>query len=270
MVAHERVAHEGRGMTINQIRSSGFWVTRCNSLVRSIISKCVRCKQLRGKLQQQKMADLPKDRMSEEPPFTYCGIDLFGSFVVKDGRKEVKKYGALYTCLSSRAIHVEVVHSMSTYSFIMSLKRFTGRRGNVRMIRSDNGSNLVGASAELIRAFQEMDHIKITYFLEENGGEWIHLKKNTPLSSNMGGVWERQIRSARAVLNSLLKPYGTSLSDESLQTLLVEVEAVVNSRPLTTDVMNDVTSLAPLSPINLLTLKSKVVMPPPGNFMSPD
>ena len=94
------------------------------------------------------------------------------------------------------------------------------------MIRSNNGSNLVGASAELIHAFQEMDHIKITNFLEENGGEWIHWKRNPPLSSNMGGVWEQQIRSARAVLNSLLKTYGTSLSDESLQTLLIEAEAV--------------------------------------------
>ena len=112
------------------------------------------------------MADLPKERMSEEPPFTYCGVDLFGSFLVKDGRKEVKRYGALYTCLSSRAIHIEVVYSLSTDSFIMSLRRFVARRGNVRMIRSDNGSNLVEASAELSRAFQEMDHIKIGKFFK--------------------------------------------------------------------------------------------------------
>ena len=163
---HEHVAHAGRGMTMNQIRSSGFWVTRCNSLVRCIILKCVRCKQLRGRFQQQKMADLPKERMSEEPPFTYCGVDLFGSFLVKDGRKEVKRYGALYTCLSSRAIHIEVVYSLSTDSFIMSLRSFVGRRGNVRMIRSDNGSDLAGASAELSRAFQEMVHIKIGNFLK--------------------------------------------------------------------------------------------------------
>ena len=170
---HEQVAHAGRGMTMNQIRSSGFWVTRCNSLVRCIILKCVRCKQLRGRLQQQKMADLPKERMSEEPPFTYCGVDLFVSFLVKDGRKEVKRYGALYTCLSSRAIHIEVVYSLSTDSFIMSLRRFVECRGNVKMIRSDNGSNLVGTSAELSRVFQEMDHIKIGNFLKENGGEWM-------------------------------------------------------------------------------------------------
>ena len=138
------------------------------------------------------------------------------------------------------------------------------------MIRSDNGSNLAGTSAELSYAFQDMDYIKIGNFLKENGGEWMIWKRNPPLSSNMEGVWERQIRSARAILNSLLKTHGSSLSDESLQTLLVEVEAIINSRPLTTDVLSDVTSLAPLSPVNLLTMKSKVVMPPPGHFISPD
>ena len=85
----------------------------------------------------------------------------------------------------------------------------------------------------------------------------------------MGGVWERQIRTASNILNSLLKTHGASLTDESLRILLTEVEAIVDSCPLTT-VINDVTSLVPLSPINLLTMKSKVVMPPPGVFTSAD
>ena len=85
-------------------------------------------------------------------------------------------------------------------------------------------------------------------------------RRNPPLSRNMEEVWERQIWSRRSILNFLLKTHGSSLSDESLQTLLVEVETIINSRPLTTDVLN-VTSLALLSPVNLLTMKSKVVMP---------
>ena len=235
-----------------------------------MIGYCVRCKQLRRQLQQQKIANLPKDRMCTEPPFTYCGVDIFGPFVVKDDRKEVKKYDALHTCLSSRATHIEVVHSLSTDSFILSLRCFIGRRGIVRMIRSDNGANFVGASAELIRTFQEMDHKKIGDFLEENGGDWMVWKRNPPHASNMGGVWERQIRSVRSILNSLLKTHGSNMTEESLQTLVVEVKAIVNSKPLPTDVMNDATSLAPLSPVNLLTMKSRVVMPPPGNFTTPD
>ena len=265
---HSQVAHAGRGMTINAVRTSGYWVINCNAAVRSIISKCVRCKNLRGKFQQQQMADLPKDRISEEPPFSYCGIDMFGHFTVKDGRKEKKRYGALFTCLSSRAVYIEVTHDMTTDSFIMSFRRLIRHRGHVQMIRTDNGTNFVGVSAELIESFQEMDHVRIGEFLQQNGGEWIWWKRNPPLASNMGGVWERQIRTARNILNSLLKTHGASLTDESLQTLLTEVEAIVNSRPLTTDVINDVTSLVPLSPINLLTMKSRVVMPPPGVFTS--
>ena len=117
------------------------------------------------------MADLTKNRMSEKPPFTNCDIDLIGSFFVKDGQKEAKIYGAVYTCLPSRAIHNEVVHSLSTDSFIMSLRRFVGCRGDVRMIRSDNGSNLNGGSTELTCAFQK-DHNND--FLQENGKETQH------------------------------------------------------------------------------------------------
>ena len=135
----------------------------------------------KGRLQQPKMADLPKERMSEELPFTYCEVDLFGSFLVKDDQKEVKRNGALYTCQSSRVIQIEVVYSLSTGSFIMSLRRFVGRRGNVKMIRYDNGSSLVGALTEINRAFQEVGHIKIGDFLKENGGEWMIWKRNPPL-----------------------------------------------------------------------------------------
>ena len=166
-------------------------------------------------------------------------------------------------------MHIEVVHSLSTDSLILSLRRFIGQRGIVRMIRLDYGANFVGASVELIRAFQEMDHKKIGDFLEENSGDWMVWKRNPPHASNMGGVWERQI-SACSILNSLLKTHGSNLTEQSLQTLVVEVEAIVNSRPLTTEVMNDATSLAPLSPINFLTMKSRVVMPLPGNFTTTD
>ena len=109
-------------------------------------------------------------------------------FVVKDGQKEVTRYGALNNCLSSRFILTEVVHCQSTDLFLINLRRFVGGKGNVKMIRSDNRSNFVGASTELIHALQEMDHINISNFLEENGGEWMVLKRNPSLSSKMGGV----------------------------------------------------------------------------------
>ena len=165
---------------------SGFWVIGLNIAVRSMISKRVRSEHLRGRLQQQKIANLPRDRMNEEAPFTFCSVDIFGPFVVKNGRKELKQYGALYTCLSGRTIQIEVTYSLNTDS-LMCLRRFIGQRGNLRLLRSDNGSNFTGASAGLIQAFQEIDHSRISNYLEEHGGEWINWKRNPPFASNMGG-----------------------------------------------------------------------------------
>ena len=267
---HEKVGHSGRGITINLIRSSGFYIINCNATVKLLISRCVSCRRLGGNLQLQNTASLPRDRICEEPPFTYYGVQLFGPFVVKEGRKELKRYGTLFTCLSSRAIHFEAANSLSTGCFLKCLRRFIGQRENVRLIRSDNGKNFVGASAELTKAFTEMNHQKINQFMQDNGGGWMSWKRKPPAASSMGGVWDRQIRSARRILESLLKTNGASLSDESLRTLLVEVEAIVNSRPLTTDLLSDANSLIPLSPINLLTIKSKVVMPPSRIFSTPD
>ena len=124
--------------------------------------------------------------MCEEAPFTFCGNGRFGPFLVKNGWKEIKWYGALYTCLSSRAIHIEVTCSLNTDSFIVCLRRFIGRRGNFCLIRSDNGSNFIGASAELIQAFQEMDHSSISNYLEEHGGEWIIGKETLHLQVTWG------------------------------------------------------------------------------------
>ena len=99
--------------------------------------------------------------------------------------------------------------------------------------------------------------------------EWVTWKRNPPTASHMGGVWERQIRSVRAILQSLLKDHGEKLNDEALRTLLLEAEAIVNSRPLTVDNINDPTCL-PLSPSQLLTMKSKIILPPPGVFEKED
>ena len=86
----------------------------------------------------------------------------------------------------------------------------------------------------------------------------------------MRGVWERQIRSARSILASFLKNHGTCLKDESLHTLMTDVEAIVSSRPLTVETISDRQNLTPLSPSNLLTMKSRVIIPPPGSFVRPD
>ena len=108
------------------------------------------------------MADLPKDRCIEAPPFTHCGVDMFGPFVIRERRSDLKQYCALFTCFASRAVHIEVANAMDTDSFIQALRRFIARRGTVRSIRSDNGTNFVGASNELKKALDEMNQEQIS------------------------------------------------------------------------------------------------------------
>ena len=212
------------------------------------------------------MSELPSDRLQESPPFTYCGIDLFGSSTIKNYRKELKRYGVMFTSLCNRVIYNEVAQSLEFETFILSSRRFIGRQVNIRLMRSDNGTNFVGTIKELRKAFQEMDHNQISQYLQRHRTDWITWIRNPPTASHMDGVWEEQIRTARSILNVLLKTHRRSLNDEALHTLLIEVEAIVNSQPMTTETINDVQSHVPLSPSNLLTMKSKVVMPPPGSF----
>ena len=108
------------------------------------------------------MADLPQERCTEAAPFTYCDVDMFGPLIIK----ERKHYGALFTCFSSRAVHIEVTNSLDADSFILALCRFMAGRGTVRSIWSDNGTNLVGARNELQRALKEMKYDKIKSFLQ--------------------------------------------------------------------------------------------------------
>ena len=263
--AHKRLGHAGRSHVIATLREK-YWIIKVNAAVRHVTSKCVFCRRNHGKPGEQKMADLPRDRISPAPPFTYTGVDYFGPFLIKEGRREVKRYGALFTCLVSRAVHIEVTSTLESSSFIQALRRFIARRGPVREMRSDNGSNFVGAHNELLQAIQEMDHEEIRAKLQRENIDWTF---NPPAASHMGGVWERQIKTTRKILAGLMDEYGHCLDEESFRTLLCEVEAVINSRPLTT-VSGEPDDLEPLTPNHILTTKSNVILPPPGKFQKND
>ena len=267
---HQIVEHQGRGITHNEVRSAGYWVIGGSSAVSNHIAQCVKCRKLRGTPQDQKMADLPEDRLEPAPPLTFSAVDYFGPWYVKEGRRELKRYRVLFTCLSSRAIHLEVSNSLTTNSFLNAYRRFVGRRGPVRQLRSDQGTNFIGAMNELQQAVTELDHERIREELLSNNCDWVEFKPNVPHASHMGGVWERQIRSVRNVLASLLESHGTQLDDESLRTFMVEAEAIVNCRPLAVNTINSSQSPEPLTPNHLLTMKSKEVMPPPGDFQRAD
>ena len=135
---HNKVQHQGRGITMNEVRASGYWIIGMSSAISSIIHKCITCRKLRSKPQQQRMAILPKDRVEPAPPFTYSAVDYFGPFSVKERRKEVKRYGVIFTCMASRAVHVEVADTLETDSFIEGYIR------SVKLVLADDAIDSKG------------------------------------------------------------------------------------------------------------------------------
>ncbi|XP_051803945.1 uncharacterized protein LOC127533924 [Acanthochromis polyacanthus] len=264
---HKKVNHQGKGFTMNEIRSSGYWIPNLSKTVTSYIHQCVFCRKQRRPVEGQKMRDLPAERIEHSPPFTYCGMDVFGPFLTKQARKENKRYGLLFTCFYSRAVHIEMLEDLSTDAFINGLRCFIALRGSVRQIKCDQGTNFVGAKNELNTAQSEMDTDKLTIFLAEKQCDFV---LNTPHASHAGGVWERQIRTVRNVFKATLALTQGRLTDSSLRTFLYEAAAIVNSRPLTTDNLNDPNSLEPLTPNHLVTMKTSSALPPPGQFIKED
>jgi len=252
---HESSGHVGREHVLSLLQEH-YWIIRARVAVRRVLSNCVICRRQAARCGEQFMADLPAERLTaDNPPFTYVGVDIFGPFVVRRGRSSVKRYGCLFTCLVVRAIHIEVVHSMDTDSFLNALQRFMCRRGRPAEIFSDNGTNFKAGDRELRKAVQEWNQLKIVSYLHQREIKW---RFNPPAASHWGGVWERQIRTVRKILSSLVKEQV--LDDESLHTFMCQAEYIVNSRPLTA-VSDDPHDLEALTPNHLLTLRNVLMMP---------
>ena len=245
---HERTKHSGRGITLAEIRASGFWVIRGRSAVAQYLKSCVNCIKLRGSPCTQKMADLPTERMEQTEPFTFSGCDCFGPFLIKERRSDVKRWGIVFTCLSSRAVHIETLNSMTADSFINAYRRFVCRRGPIRKLMCDNATNFIGGKGYLEASLNEMDRDKIRKSLLAENCDSVEFEHITPKASHMGGSWERQIRTLRSALNRLFQETGHQLDDELLRTVMAEAESVVNSRPLTYVDASDPDSLAPITP----------------------
>ncbi|XP_038594061.1 uncharacterized protein LOC119917719 [Micropterus salmoides] len=261
---HEQVKHQGRHLTEGAIRAAGLWILGGKTLISSVLHKCVTCRRLRGKLEEQFMADLPPERLKTCPPFTYVGIDVFGPWSIstrrtRGGQAESKRWAIMFSCMSSRAVHIEVIEAMDTSSCINALRRFFALRGPAKQLLSDCGNNFIGARKEL-----GMDK-RLQKFLSEQGCIW---EFNPPHASHMGGSWERMIGVARRILDSMFLQHNTRLTHEVLCTLMAEVTAIMNARPLL-PVSADPENPFILSPSMLLTQKTGAP-PPPGEFSDKD
>ncbi|XP_058839534.1 uncharacterized protein LOC131695018 [Topomyia yanbarensis] len=224
---HCRFGHANRETVVNEVRQR-FYIPNLRATVGKVMRECQRCKITKCQPQYPRMAPLPEERLTPfVRPFCYVGVDYLGPLDVSVGRRKEKRYVAVFTCLVTRAVHLEVAHCLSTDSCIMAVRRFIRRRGSPVEICSDNGTNFVGASNELIKQIKNINNGCADTFTDART-KWTF---NPPSAPHMGGVWERMVRSVKEALRAL--DDGRKLNDEILLTVLTEAECFINSRPLT-------------------------------------
>ena len=260
---HKDVGHLGEAYVLSNLREI-FWVVKGKSTVRSITRKCLLCRRINSLPGTQMMADLPRERLSpDNPPFTAVGVDFFGPIYVKQRRSHVKRYGCVFTCLATRAVHIEVTETLDTDGFVNAFRRFVNTRGRPNTIYSDNGTNLRAGEKELREAIQQWNKEQINNIMLQKNIKW-HF--NPPTASHMGGVGERIIRSIRKILKAILG--NQIVTHEVLITIMSEVQGILNSRPLTS-ISDDPKDVEVLTPNHLLLLRSSSCFPP-GTFNRTD
>ena len=248
MFAHRKVFHSGVQQTLITVRER-YWLVCGKVQVKMIIRPCTICKRIGGgPYRLPEMPQLPVERVHQEPPFANTAIDYFGPITVKCEEGMKKVWVCLFTCLIVRAVHLELVPDFSATSFINALRRFIARRGFPKLILSDNGSQMM-----LAKKLLESEHINLPdedpeflMYCARNRIKWHCI---TPLSPFKGGVYERMVAICKKSLKGALG--RKLLSFEQLRTILTEVEAVVNTRPITF-VYSDSDSFQVLRPSDFL------------------
>ena len=183
---HTQVKHQGRHLTEGAVRAAGLWLLGGKRLINSVLHKCITCRKLRGKMQEQRMANLPPERLQTCPPFTYVGLDVFGPWCItarrtRGGQAESKRWAMMFCCMSSRAVHIEVIESMDTSSCINALRRFFAIRGPAKQLISDCGTNFIGACKELGMSQNQPD-ATVQRYLNQQGCSWVRIPPPTRLT----------------------------------------------------------------------------------------
>ena len=225
---HQQVLHSGVNDTLNEIRSR-FWITRGRQFVKKILHKCVVCRKVLGpSYKLPAPPHLPSFRVCGGPAFDNVGTDYAGPLYIKDPSdtsRSIKAYIAIFTCCTSRNIHLELLQSMEAETFLMCLRRFVSRRGIPSLIVSDNTQNFKTSKNILKEIF---DSEKVRSYLLQKKIDWDFIQAKSPW---WGGFYERLIQVVKRVLRKLLG--NARLSYEELLTVLTESECTINSRPLT-------------------------------------
>ena len=227
---HQKLGHCGYKRLMMEVRQR-YWVVGLRDLARNHVKGCIPCRMMRKKPFVQQMGQIPPYRTEASyPAFANTALDLFGPFEIKVGRKTIKEaWCCIFTCMTSRAVHLELCTDRSTDTFLMAFRRFSCLRGHPKFVWSDRGTNFVGAQKYLQEMVQNWDVIKIKTNLAESGTsfEWCW---NIPKASHMNGVVESLIKSVRRALESSCKM--VAYTEEQWRTFLAEITFLVNSRPL--------------------------------------
>ncbi|XP_062558025.1 uncharacterized protein LOC134222898 [Armigeres subalbatus] len=224
---HEKYGHANRETVFNELRQK-FWITNARAAILKATKECVWCRVYRCVPQVPMMAPLPVQRITSHlRPFSAVGVDYLGPVEVTVGRRKEKRWIAVFTCMAVRAVHLEVVHSLSTQSCLMALRRLSCKRGAPEQIFSDNATCFRGADAVMVRTIKNINK-ECAEKMTTAVTAW-HF--NPPATPHMGGVWERMVRSVKEAMRAL--DDGQKLTDEILATTLAEAEDLINTRPLT-------------------------------------
>ena len=254
---HRCLLHAGVSHTLAEIRKE-FWELKGRSAVRRAIRQCLICLHWEGgPFNTPKFANFPDYILSQDnPPFTFIGVDYLGPIFVKDDLKCNKNWICLFTSLNARAIHLEVIDDMSTENFLLCLRRYFARRGTPSLIISDNAPNFRLGNSVINRIWKHIVRDNDVQSYVANGGiQWKFITDYAPWK---GGFYERLVGLTK---RSLRKSLGKSkLSNKELITIITEIEAIINSRPLTY-VDADINSGYALTPSHFISLNQKTGCP---------
>ena len=224
---HGKQCHQGV-IYLRALIQQQYAIVKLRSTLRSIVSRCITCRKRKAETLTPMMSDLSRERLAyREPRFSNTGMDYFGPFCVSVKRSTEKRWGFLFTCLTTRAVHFEVVPSMDTSGCVMGIERFAARRGTPSVLWSDNGTNFIASDKELLQNVRNWNHQVLTESLVKKGIKW---KFNPPSAPHHGGVSERLERSFKHVFYAVLG--NRRLTDEILATAFCLVEQSLNARPL--------------------------------------
>ncbi|KAJ8009986.1 hypothetical protein DPEC_G00069860 [Dallia pectoralis] len=221
-----KLCHPGPERVFAEIRRK-YWLIRGRAAIRQHQRQCLDCRKWRGTPEIPKMADLPPARLRlHKPAFYSTGVDCFGPYMVEIGSRNEKRWGIVFRCMTTRAVHIDLLSSIDTDSFLVALRRFVARRGKPFELLSDQGTNFKGGERELRETFKALK----PELQSQLASQQIQFVFNPPSAPHFAGCWEREVRSLKQGLHATLG--SQSVTEEVPRTVLIEIEGILNSKPL--------------------------------------